>query len=120
MSLICLYLDEDTIKGALIRAIRNSGVDVVTTSEAGRLGALDERQLIWATEQRRVIYSFNMGDFCRLHSSFVTQEISHGGIILVPQQRYSVGEQLRGLLKLMESLTAEEMVNQLIFLSNYI
>jgi Domain of unknown function (DUF5615) len=120
MSLICLYLDEDTIQGALIRAIRNSGVDVISTSESGKLGSPDEEQLIWATSQKRVIYSFNMGDFCRLHRSFMTEGMHHGGMILVPQQRYSIGEQLRGLLSLMEHMSAEEMMNQLIFLSNYI
>ena len=75
---------------------------------------------MWATQQKRVIYSFNMGDFHQLHSLFLTTEKNHGGIILAPQQRYSIGEQLRELLKIIAEKTAEDMINQLVFLSSYI
>ncbi|MCM0592722.1 MAG: DUF5615 family PIN-like protein [Gloeotrichia echinulata IR180] len=120
MSRIRLYLDEDTIKGALIQALRNADLDVVTVAEAGRLGYPDEEQLIWATEQERVIYSFNIGDFCRLHSDFMAQERSHAGIVLAPQQQYSVGQQLRGLLKLAADQSAQKMANELVFLNTYV
>ena len=100
MSKIRLYLDEDIQEQALILALRNSGVDVITTSEANRLSFSDEEQLIWATEQGRVVYSFNRSDFSRLHHICIAQERSHTGIILAQQQRYSVGAQLRGLLNL--------------------
>lgn len=66
MSRICLYLDEDTIKSALVKALRNADLDVITVADAGMLGYSDEEQLIWSTEHKRVIYSFNIGDFCRL------------------------------------------------------
>ncbi|WP_257236021.1 hypothetical protein [Nostoc sp. 'Peltigera malacea cyanobiont' DB3992] len=39
---------------------------------------------------------------------------------MLQQQRYSVGQQLQGLLKLIATRSAEEMVNQLVFLSAYI
>jgi hypothetical protein len=120
VSRIRLYLDEDTIKGALIQALRNADLDVVTVAEAGRLGYPDEEQLIWATEQERVIYSFNIGDFCRLHSDFMAQERSHAGIVLAPQQQYSVGQQLRGLLKLAADQSAQKMANELVFLNTYV
>ena len=90
MSKIRLYLDEDIQEQALILALRNSGVDVITTSEANRLSFSDEEQLIWATEQGRVVYSFNKRDFSRLHNICIAQEKSHNGIILAQQQRYSV------------------------------
>jgi Domain of unknown function (DUF5615) len=63
-----LYLDEDAQEESLVLALRNADVDVITTLEVDRLGCTDEQQLIWATEQGRIIYSFNVGDFCRLHS----------------------------------------------------
>ncbi len=85
-----------------------------------RLGYPDEDQLIWATEQARVLYSFNIGDFCRLHRDFITQERNHTGIVLASQQQYSIGQQLRGLLKLATDNSSEEIINQLIFLSAYI
>lgn len=71
MSKVCFYLDEDASKKSLVNALRNAGVDVIITAELDRLGSSDENQLIWATEQNRVIYSFNVGDFCRLHNAYL-------------------------------------------------
>jgi hypothetical protein len=113
-------MDEDTIDKAFVRALRNADLDVITVADAGRLGLPDEDQLIWATQHDRVIYSFNMGDFCRLHRNFMLKAKNHSGIVLVPQQQYSIGQQLRGLLKLAANQSAEEMINQLVFLSTYL
>ncbi|BAB75833.1 DUF5615 family PIN-like protein [Anabaena sp. FACHB-709] len=120
MSQICFYLDEDAGKKSLTNGLRNAGIDVMTTAEADRLGSSDDNQLIWATEQKRVIYSFNVGDFCRLHKAYLEQQQEHSGIVLAAEQSYAIGEQLRGLLKLVESLEAENMANQLVFLKKYI
>lgn len=120
MSQIRFYLDEDAGKKSLANGLRNAGIDVMTTAEADRLGSSDDSQLIWATEQRRVIYSFNVGDFCRLHKAYLEQQQKHSGIVLAVKQSYAIGEQLRGLLKLVESMEAEEMANQLVFLRKYI
>ena len=99
MSQIRLDLDEDTSRRALIQALRNSGIDLVTTSEASNLSCTDEQQLVWATTQNCVIYSFNVRDFCRIHQTYMEQGIEHSGIIVVERQSYSVGEQLRGILR---------------------
>lgn len=120
MSQIRLYLDEDTMKNPLIKALRNADLDVVTVADANRLGYGDREQLIWATEQKRTIYSFNIGDFCRLHHNCMLQSKQHTGIILASQQQYSIGQQLKGLLRLVASKSAEDIANQLIFLSSYI
>lgn len=41
------------------------------------------------------------------------------GIILSTQQQYSVGEQMRRLLKLIRQVTAEEMTDRVEFLSKW-
>ena len=120
MSQIRLYFDEDIMEKALVQALRVREVDVLTVGDAGRVGRNDEEQLLWATQQGRVLYSSNIGDFYRLHRQFLTEERIHTGIILVPQQRYSIGDKLRGLLQLMATKSAELMVNQLEFLSRYL
>lgn len=51
MSKLCLYLDEDSIKAALIKAMQNADLDVITVADVNRLGYSDEDQLLWATEQ---------------------------------------------------------------------
>ena len=51
---IRLYLDEDSIKNSLVVTLRNTGVDVITASEAAnKLSCTDEEQLMWATQGDR-------------------------------------------------------------------
>jgi len=114
---IRLYLEEDSMRHALVRALRSRGVDAITALEAGMIERLDEHHLEYATAQERVLYSFNVGDFYRLHTAFLAQGKAHAGIILAQQQRYAVGEQMRCLLKLIAAKSAEDMQNQVEFLS---
>ena len=116
---IRLYIDEDAMDNDLIRALRSRSVDVVTPREAGMIECKDGDQLDYATAQGRVLYSFNVGDFYRLHTEYLSQGRSHAGIILAQQQRYSVGEQMRRLLKLIAAKSAEAMGNQVEFLSTW-
>jgi Domain of unknown function (DUF5615) len=113
---IRLYLDEDTSDADLFEALRIRSVDVIAAAPSGMGGRTDDDQLKWTTQQQRVLYSFNRGDFCRIHSALMGAGQSHGGIILAAQQRYSVGEQMRRLVRLISSLTAEEMRNRIEFL----
>ncbi|NMG22127.1 DUF5615 family PIN-like protein [Brasilonema bromeliae] len=120
MSQIRLYMDEDSGDIALVLALQNRGVDVITTLSVNRLKYPDEEQLIWARSQGRVLYSSNIQDFYRLHTAFLTQEQPHSGMILVQQQRYSIGELMRGILRLVAAKSAEEMENEVEFLSTWI
>lgn len=120
MSRIRLYIDEDAIAQSFIDALRLREVDVVTVAEARMLHKTDEEQLSWATEKGRVLFSFNIGDFYRLHTERLQQGSSHAGIILSKQQRYGVGDQVRGVLRLISARSAEEMVGKVEFLSSWI
>ncbi len=114
---IRLYMDEDTMDQALVQALRARNVDVITALDAGMIEREDAEHLDYATEQGRVLCSFNVRDFYRLHSDYVAQGKLHAGIILMRQQYYLVGEQMRRLLKLMASKSADEMGNWVEFLS---
>jgi hypothetical protein len=105
------------MRQALVNALRARGIDVQTAFEAGIIERPDEDHLEFATTQGRVLGSFNVGDFYRLHTSYMAQHKSHTGIVLARQQQYSVGEQMRRLLKLITHLTAEDMKNRVEFLS---
>jgi len=104
---------------ALIAALRARHIDVLTASEAGMTDKSDEDHLAWAGRDSRVLYSFNIGDDCVLHKTRLSGGKTHGGIILAPQQRYSVGEQLRRLLQIINRVTAEEMRARLEYLANW-
>ena len=116
---ITLYLDEDSQDSDLVQALRLREVDVFTAKEAGMNGCEDEEQLDHAATQERVLYSFNVRDFYRLHTQYIVQGKPHAGIILAPQQQFSVGEQTRRLLKLISVKPAEAMRNQIEFLSHW-
>jgi hypothetical protein len=115
---IRLYFDEDSARHSLARELRARGADVVTAVEAGTGGRLDEQQLEWATNNSRVLYSFNRGDFYGLHTTWLRSGRSHAGIVL-SRQDLSVGEQMRRLLRLINRLSAEEMRDRIEFLSNW-
>jgi hypothetical protein len=116
MSQIRLYIDEDAAEHAVITGLRDRGIDVLTVLEAGMTSATDEEQLAHATSQDRTIYSLNVGDFCRLHGEYLAAGKDHSGILVIPRQRYTIGEKIRQLISHIESVSAEEMKNRLDFL----
>ena len=94
MTRISFYIDEDAMRRSCVEALRNADLDVVTVGETGRLGYSDIDQLKWATQQKRVLYSFNVKDFALLHRQFLSQGENHAGIVVVPRQQYSIRDQL--------------------------
>jgi hypothetical protein len=117
MSIIHLYLDEDAMGHTLAYHLRTRGILVMTPEEEGTRGFTDEAQLDFATQQGRVIYTYNVPDFCRLHAEYIQSGRHHSGIIVCQQQRYRLAEQVRRLLHLIAVKSAEEMVDNLEFLS---
>ncbi len=62
-----LYIDEDAMDDDLVHALRLRGAGVQTALEAGLIGRPDKEHLTHAAEAGRVLYTFNVGDFMRLH-----------------------------------------------------
>ena len=110
-----LYFDEDSASHWLVRELRARGVDVTTVVESGLAQKTDAEELERAAADCRALYSFNRGDFYRLHTLWLSTGRSHSGIILSRQQ-LSVGAQMRRLVRLINSLSAEEMRNRVEFL----
>lgn len=115
--MVKLYIDEDSMDRDLVRALRARGVDVLTAIEADMIGRSDTDHLLFATDQQRVLYSFNRGDFFRIHTQLIAEGVSHAGIVLARQQHYSVGEQMRRLLKMMALRSTADMRDHVEFLS---
>jgi hypothetical protein len=89
--MVRLYCDEDSMDQDWVRALRARSMDVTTALEENMVGRKDEEHLDYATQQGRVLFSFNRGDFYQLHTHYLAQGKSHAGIILANQQQYSVG-----------------------------
>ena len=114
-----LHLDEDADAHALLNALRQRGLDVSSSRELALLQCSDEKQLAWASEQGRAIYTYNASDFCHLHSEFIRHGRHHAGIIIGDQQVLSIGEETRRLLKISDARTVADMRDNLEFLSNW-
>ena len=116
---LSLYIDEDAMAHRLSQELRMRGVEVVTALSEGMIERPDREHLEYTTQQGRVLYSFNIRDYYQLHTEYLEQGKSHAGIILAQQQRYSLGEQLRRLLRIIAIRSAEDMRDNIEFLSNW-
>jgi hypothetical protein len=116
---IRFYFDEDAMDWDLVQALRTRGVDVTTANLENMIHRTDPEHLEYATTQGRVLYSFNVQDYMKIHTQYLMEERQHTGIILSLQQQYSIGEQMRRLLKIMSAKTAADLQNTVEFLSRW-
>lgn len=107
--LIRIYADEH-ISPKVVLGLRKRGIDIVTTGEAGRLGASDAVQLSYAKENGRVLLTHD-ADFLRMH----VQGVEHCGILL-SKQTHSVGKVIRSIILISQLLDAEELNNHIEFI----
>ncbi len=77
MRSIQFYLDEDSMNRSLLMVLRQREIDVTTVSEVKREGFSDEEQLLWATQNHRVICTDNIRDFSKLHKQFLAENQVH-------------------------------------------
>jgi hypothetical protein len=116
MSAPRFFTDED-VYGAVAPALRKSGLDAVSTPEAGRLGESDESQLAWAAGEGRVLVTFNVAHFAVLHADWLSQGKHHAGIVVSSQR--SIGEVLRRLVHLARTLDADDLQDRLEYLGDW-
>jgi len=103
------YLDEH-VSSAVATGLRQRGVDVLTTVQAGMLSASDEEHLARAAKERRVIFTQDHHSL-GLHATGV----EHAGIAYAPQSK-GIGQIVTGLMLIHQALTTEEMKGHLEYL----
>ncbi len=116
---IILYLDEDSQRKVLVQALRQHGIDVLTSSEANQNSKSDADQLAFAASRGRTVFTYNVGDFIVLHTEYINEGKNHAGIIIGDQGRFGIGEEIRRILRIIEAKSAEEMRNNIEYLSNW-
>ena len=79
-----VFLDEDG-HSFIAEALRHRGWQALTTAEAGRLGATDTEQMLWAAAGGYVFLTYNIRDFPRLHYEMAQRGESHAGLIVATQ-----------------------------------
>ena len=104
------YYTEEHVAKAVIRGLRQRGVDVLTAPEANKLSADDEEHLVFALAEGRVVFTQD-DDFLRLASSGKT----HAGIVYASQHT-PIGEIIQGLMLIYQVLEAEEIIGNIEYL----
>jgi hypothetical protein len=93
--------------------LRRQEFDLVTAREMGHELLSDEEHLSWATEQTRVLITHDLRDFVPLARKWNFEGRHHAGIILSEQPGLTAyGVLLRRLLRLLDTLTADDMIDR--------
>lgn len=91
--------------------LRARSFTAVTTQEAGLPGRSDAEQLEFAVAQQKVLLAHNRADFEALARDYFSTNRKHHGIVIAV--RRSPHEIVARLLLVLNSVTADEMENQL-------
>jgi len=104
------YYTDEHVSRAVIGGLRQQGVDVLSVPEANKLGTSDLEHLAFAFAEGRVLFTHD-DDFLRLAAAGVC----HAGIVYA-HQRTSIGEIIRGLMLIYQTLDAEDLTGQVEYL----
>ncbi len=117
---IALYTDED-VTSELAPALRDRGFEAQSAAEAGLLNADDQTQLLYAAEHDMALLTTNADHFLMLAKQYAEAGRSHAGIVISSEQysRRRFGELLRLVLRLVNSVTADEMRGGLVYLQQF-
>jgi hypothetical protein len=100
---IRFHLDEH-VDHDIARGLRNRGIDVTTSTDAGLLSASDEEHFAFALREGRVIFTSDP-DFLVLDR----RGAEHAGIAFCASGERSIGYIVRHLCLLHDCMTSEEM-----------
>ena len=117
---IKLYIDED-VTNELAAALRDRGFEAESASDAGLLNADDDVQLAHAAAHNMVLLTYNVQDYLALGQQYSKESRSHSGIVVSSDQysRRQFGTLLRLVLRLLNVLSADEMINRIVFLQQF-
>ena len=111
-----LHLDADTSSRALHDALLKRGHDVTwTPNDWMPLDATDENQLLRATANGRLIFTFNIGDFQALANLYP----QHAGIVLAAQRSWTLSALIAALDRILTETSSEEWTGQLRWLNHW-
>ena len=111
-----LHLDADTSLRQLQRALVERGHDVTRTpNDWISQDADDETQLLSATAQGRIIFTFNVRDYIALAARHPHQ----AGIVLAAQRQWTLSTLIAALDQLLKTTTAEEWLGQVKWLAHW-
>ena len=108
-----LLLDEH-IWVYLAKLLREQGFDVVHVYEVNLATTPDDKVMAYAVDEHRAIVTFNIRHFVPLAVKYFEDGKEHYGVVV--SKELSPGELQRRVKKLLESVTAEELMNSVRYL----
>lgn len=108
-----IYLDED-VNVLIADLICSRGFVVKTTQETGNLGKADYEQFEFAKNEKLVLLTHNRVDFEKIAQEHFASNKTHYGVIIAA--RHPPREIVQKLLKILNTFTADEMKNQIIYI----
>jgi predicted nuclease of predicted toxin-antitoxin system len=111
-----IHLNEN-LSPRLSTQLVKHGFDVTSSQEVGLLSTPDDKQLEHAVSQQRAIVTFNVRDFSDLHRKYFSEDKEHWGIIFSTPE--PIGILLHRLLRLLHTVHAEELKNQIRWLNEF-
>ncbi|MFQ5752550.1 MAG: DUF5615 family PIN-like protein, partial [bacterium] len=105
-----IHLNEH-LSPRLASQLQKHGFNRTTSQETKLLSQSDEKQLAFAVSQKRALVTFNIRDFSRLHEKYQANGDKHWGIIFSTREPINV--LFHRLLRLLNSVSAEELKNQI-------
>jgi predicted nuclease of predicted toxin-antitoxin system len=112
MAAVKFYLDE-MIARPVASQLQRRGIDVLTAVDAGMVYKDDLEHLAFATEQGRVLVTFD-----RKFAGVTSQTSAHAGLIcLTVEQQNDIGAMVRVLAEFAELMTGEDATGQVFWLN---
>jgi predicted nuclease of predicted toxin-antitoxin system len=94
--------------------LREQGFDVVHVNEVDLDATPDEKIMAYAAGEHRAVVTFNVKDYVPLTIQYFEDGKEHYGVVV--SKELSHGELKRRVTKLLESVTAEELMNAVRYL----
>lgn len=113
---ISLYLDAD-VNYALAKILRQEGFEALSAWEVGQQGWKDPQQLEYAVSKRMALLTHNRDDYIPLAQEYERTGRDHYGIVVSKQ--LPIGEMRKLLLRLLDSVAADELKNNFRYLSDF-
>jgi predicted nuclease of predicted toxin-antitoxin system len=108
-----LLLDEQIWK-YLATLLREQGYDVIHVNEVDLDATPDDKIMAYAAGEHRAVVTFNVRDYVPLAIQYFENGKEHYGVVV--SKELSHGELQRRVKKLLESVTAEELMNAVRYL----
>lgn len=108
------WLLDEHIWAYLAKLLREQRFDVIHVNEVDLVGTPDDKIMAYAAGEHRAVVTFNIRDFIPLAVQYYEGGKEHYGLVFSNQ--LSRGELQRRVIKLLKSVTAEELMNAVRYL----